>query len=222
MASFSHHVAKYAEELARAHGTNMLSSSECFRLQQLVRDRKKKKLFFFNGEEGWKLRRLVKAHPVRLYPKQFCALCGTNAGNPQKLRPRPTSRCGTCSVHLCTVPNKYESGLSCFKHWNQNDCLNARTFYSIFARSSNRRSTASTDGDSEPRQSTPPRRPPQTPPRTSPPSPPPSPRRTRSRTRRRVSISPESSSESRPKQRRRTGSLGMNRFRHQQEQEERQ
>ena len=158
------------------------------------------------------LRRLVKAHPVRLHPKQFCALCGTNTRNPRKLRPRPNSPCGTCSVHLRTVPNKYESGLSCFQHWHQNDCLKARTYYSIFARSSNRRSAASTDGDSEQRQSPPPRTPPQTPPRTSPTSPPPSPRRTRSRTRCRVSISPESSSESRPQQRRRTYSPEANRF----------
>ena len=94
-----------------------------------------KKLHFFNSEDGWMLRQVVTAHPVRRSKKQFCWSCGINSGNTKKLRPRPNSQCVTCFVNFCTVRNKHEKGLSCFQAWLEKDTLKPRTFYAGTAHS---------------------------------------------------------------------------------------
>ena len=186
--------------------------------------KKKMKLHFFNSEYGWMLRRVVRAHPVQRSTKQFCALCGINSGNPQKLRARPNSRWKTCCIHLCTVPNIQESGLSCFQAWHRNDTLRSRIYYSsqerreAFTKSESRspspllaQRTPSSQPQPQPRQRAP------TP--TPPPSPPPQPRRTR--TRRRVSISPGLFASERWRSRRRTASPGVHQHRERVAEEER-
>ena len=219
MASPSDHARRHADLLSRARGADVLSNEETLRLQQRARARKNKKLHFFNSEDGWMLRRIVRAHPVQRAPKQFCALCGINTGDAKKLRARPNSRCGSCFVNLCSVPNKQEPDLSCFQAWHDMEWLRPRAYPTSTARRG-----ASTENESEPARSRSPQRTPSPAPEPQEQarSPSPAPRRQRRRTRRRLSISPSSSPE-RPRTRPRpSDSPGVTRFRAQVAEEERQ
>ena len=93
MASPSDHGRRHADLLSRARGARVLSNEEKLCLQQRGSARKNKKLHFFNSEDGWMLRRSVRAHPVQQAPKQFCALRGIHTGDAKKLRARLKSRC---------------------------------------------------------------------------------------------------------------------------------
>ncbi len=219
MASPSDHARRHADLLSRALGADVLSNEETLRLQQRARARKNKKLHFFNSEDGWMLRCIVRAHPVQRAPKQFCALCGINTGDAKKLRARPNSRCGSCFVNLCSVPNKQEPDLSCFQAWHDMEWLRPRAYPTSTAHRG-----ASTENESELARSRSPQRTPSPAPEPQEQarSPSPAPRLQRRRTRRHLSISPSSSPE-RPRTRPRPSeSPGVTRFRAQVAEEERQ
>ena len=100
------------ELVGRAHGEDVLSPTQCNDLTTLASKRKKKQLVFFNGRNGWLLRRVVREHNVIRAESRYCALCSANNG-PDLLRSRVRSECSKCHVHLCTVPREEENALSC-------------------------------------------------------------------------------------------------------------
>ncbi len=117
------------ELLRRAHGEDVLSDNECARLIQLAAARKKKRFQFFNGRDGWLLRRTVRKHSVICFTSQYCALCSSSNVD-DVFRTKVKSVCSKCHVHLCTIPREGEEGLSCMESWLQCDVLEPRIYYS--------------------------------------------------------------------------------------------
>ena len=126
----------YADELRRAEDANEaiectdeVSPDEVVRLRTLALRRKKKRLWFFNGMDGIRLRTHVRGHEMRQQREhRYCALCGlTGASSNTGWRGhRSTFKCSHCDVHLCvrTYPGFRKS---CWDVWHTAKKLTPRS-----------------------------------------------------------------------------------------------
>ena len=115
----------YADKLRRAEEAEVpdgdlpeVSPAEVIRLRALALGRKKKRLWFFNGPDGSKLRVSVRGHEVRQQREhRYCALCGGNGSDTGWRGHRSTFKCSHCDVHLCirTYPGLRKS---CWDVWH--------------------------------------------------------------------------------------------------------
>ena len=109
LADFVHDVSRellaYAEELRRTDAlaetddTAEVTAEESVHLRALAVTRKKKRLVFFNGTDGARLRLQVRGHEQKQQREaKYCCLCGNNTGAWRGHR--TTFKCSYCDVHL--------------------------------------------------------------------------------------------------------------------------
>ena len=85
-------------------------------------------LVFFNGRNGWLLRRVERRNKIIRTESRYCALRSANNGS-DVLRSRVSSECNKYLVHLWTVPREEENRLSCMEYWHSVDVLEERVYY---------------------------------------------------------------------------------------------
>lgn len=107
-----------------------IGETERQRLSELAKKRKKKRMLFFNSEDGKRLRLFVRDHTLKQQvTQQYCALCGMHrtSGDSQVWRGhRTTYKCVQCDVHLCV---RIYPGLrkSCTELWHSGTVLKPRS-----------------------------------------------------------------------------------------------
>jgi transposase-like protein len=99
-----------------------VSNAELTRLHGIAKRRVRKRILFFNTEDGLRLRLMATTHQQKQTPlSMYCALCGNNAdteGNSRSFRGHRFSfKCSLCEVHLCV---RTYTGLrkSCWDMWH--------------------------------------------------------------------------------------------------------
>lgn len=98
---------------------------EVARLMSLAKGRKRKRLFFFNSEDGKRLRLAVQGHSPRQGHVHYCALCGQNTGAGSWRGHQTTYQCSHCATYLCV--RKYQGfRKSCWDLWHSNKLLSLR------------------------------------------------------------------------------------------------
>lgn len=103
---------------------SVVSRTEMVHLKALAANRKRKRLVFFNSENGVKLRLAVRGHEQRQQVKvKYCVLCGNNTGAWRGHR--SSFKCSHCDVHLCvrTYPGLRKS---CWDVFHSCKTLHAR------------------------------------------------------------------------------------------------
>lgn len=92
-----------SSEVTETTNEDVVSGQDVQKLCRLAANRKRKRIRFFNGEDGLKLRLSVSGHVMKQQQhQQYCALCGVKgvAGNEQGWRGhRTTYKCVYCDVH---------------------------------------------------------------------------------------------------------------------------
>lgn len=116
-------------EIVETPNDDVVSDQDLQRLCSLAARRKRKRLLFFNGADGVKLR-LSAGHVMKQQKQQqYCALCGVKGciGNDEGWRGhRTTYMCVYCDVHLCT---RIYTGMrkSCSELWHSTTVLKPRS-----------------------------------------------------------------------------------------------
>lgn len=123
-------LARSETEQAQALEEMDVSDEDMQGLYNLGRERKRKKLIFFNGQYGMRLRLHKKGHVMKQQrEQQYCALCGIRGieGNPEGWRGhRSTYKCIQCDVHLC-VRIYNNDRKSCSEQWHSASVLIPRS-----------------------------------------------------------------------------------------------
>lgn len=150
----------YADELERWSNTGPISdpeqvrslersipNDEVQRLKSLAVRRKRRRIEFFNTEDGKTLRLNVGGHIHKFesIPK-YCALCGNNVNRWRGRRTR--NKCSVCTVHLCVRPI---AGLrkSCWDIWHTAQQLIQRSPRRPTARMAEEHRSQSADDEQE-------------------------------------------------------------------------
>ena len=141
LADFIHDVSRellaHAEILKRTDGlseedeTMEVTADEIVHLRALAVSRKKKRIPFFNGSEGARLRLQVRGHEQKQQAQaKYCSLCGNNTDGWRGHR--TTFKCSHCDVHLCvrTYPGLRKS---CWDVWHSTKELKPRKTQRPFA-----------------------------------------------------------------------------------------
>jgi len=133
--------------LKQAHGEDIITPGEKAALQEasLVRTWR---LRWFNTENGWRLRRLVRGHALKRNDKsEHCALCaGKRKGVERK---KTNAYCEDCNVPLCPIPPKEGYEHSCHHDWHHMDILEPRIIYKAGSSSSAGKEKTRNDNDDD-------------------------------------------------------------------------
>jgi hypothetical protein len=100
--TYADKVARLEEAQIRHLGATALTELEKIRLRNLAKNTKRRRLSFFNTQDGKRLRLDVPQHEqIQQQKSQWCALCSINrADNTAWRGHRSKYRCSICDVHL--------------------------------------------------------------------------------------------------------------------------
>ena len=105
--------------------SSVLEDSEIARLRLLGSKQKKRRLRFFNGDDGKRLRLECGTHvPKSSPPPRWCALCGSFSKNGRN-GSRSSYMCEVCSVHLC-IGQSQGYPESCWTTWHTDQTIRLR------------------------------------------------------------------------------------------------